>query len=130
MSDNTLDFIAIGLGPFNLSLACLAEPLDDLSGLVLDENPQFDWHPGMMLENARLQTPFLSDLVTLADPTSPYSFLNYLKAQGRIYSFYIRESFFLLRREYNQYCQWAASQSASTPGWKPSTTMKQTTSMW
>ncbi|MCG2580335.1 MAG: lysine N(6)-hydroxylase/L-ornithine N(5)-oxygenase family protein [Marinobacter sp.] len=110
MSDNTLDFIAIGLGPFNLSLACLAEPLDDLSGLVLDENPQFDWHPGMMLENARLQTPFLSDLVTLADPTSPYSFLNYLKAQGRIYSFYIRESFFLLRREYNQYCQWAASQ--------------------
>nr|AOC37727.1 DesB [Marinobacter sp. SB12] len=110
MPDNTLDFIAIGLGPFNLSLACLAEPLDDLSGLVLDENPQFDWHPGMMLENARLQTPFLSDLVTLADPTSPYSFLNYLKAQGRIYSFYIRESFFLLRREYNQYCQWAASQ--------------------
>ncbi|AZT85706.1 alcaligin biosynthesis protein [Marinobacter sp. NP-4(2019)] len=110
MSDNTLDFIAIGLGPFNLSLACLAEPLEDLSGLVLDENPQFDWHPGMMLENARLQTPFLSDLVTLADPTSPYSFLNYLKARGRIYSFYIRESFFLLRREYNQYCQWAASQ--------------------
>ncbi len=110
MSDNTLDFIAIGLGPFNLGLACLAEPLEDLSGLVLDENPQFDWHPGMMLENARLQTPFLSDLVTLADPTSPYSFLNYLKAQGRIYSFYIRESFFLLRREYNQYCQWAADQ--------------------
>lgn len=109
MSDNTLDFLAIGLGPFNLSLACLAEPLEDLSGLVVDENPQFDWHPGMMLENARLQTPFLSDLVTLADPTSPYSFLNYLKAQGRIYSFYIRESFFLLRREYNQYCQWAAN---------------------
>lgn len=110
MSDNTLDFIAIGLGPFNLSLACLAEPLTDLKGLVLDENPQFDWHPGMMMENARLQTPFLSDLVTLADPTSPYSFLNYLKTSGRIYSFYIRESFFLLRREYNQYCQWAASQ--------------------
>lgn len=109
MSDNTLDFIAIGLGPFNLSLACLAEPLEDLNGLVLDENAQFDWHPGMMLENARLQTPFLSDLVTLADPTSRYSFLNYLKASGRIYSFYIRESFFLLRREYNQYCQWAAS---------------------
>ncbi|MDL0432927.1 SidA/IucD/PvdA family monooxygenase [Marinobacter sp. TBZ242] len=110
MSDNTLDFIAIGLGPFNLSLACLAEPLEDLEGLVLDENQQFDWHPGMMLENARLQTPFLSDLVTLADPTSRYSFLNYLKASGRIYSFYIRESFFLLRREYNQYCQWAAGQ--------------------
>lgn len=103
------DFIAIGLGPFNLSLACLAEPLDDLNGLILDENSGFDWHPGLMIEGVHLQTPFLSDLVTLADPTSPYSFLNYIKEQGRIYSFYIRENFFLQRREYNQYCQWAAN---------------------
>jgi lysine N6-hydroxylase len=55
-----------------------------------------------------LQTPFLVDLVTLADPTSPFSFLNYIKERGRIYSFYIRENFFLTRNEYNQYCQWAA----------------------
>lgn len=109
MTDRCYDFIAIGLGPFNLSLACLAEPLADLDGLVLDENPGFDWHPGMMLEGTHLQTPFMSDLVTLADPTSPYSFLNYIKEQGRIYSFYIRENFFLQRREYNQYCQWAAN---------------------
>ncbi|MBW0148088.1 lysine N(6)-hydroxylase/L-ornithine N(5)-oxygenase family protein [Marinobacter arenosus] len=108
MTDRCYDFIAIGLGPFNLSLACLAAPLDDLHGLVLDENPEFNWHPGMMLEGTHLQTPFLSDLVTLADPTSPFSFLNYIKEQGRIYSFYIRENFFLQRREYNQYCQWAA----------------------
>nr|WP_252975656.1 SidA/IucD/PvdA family monooxygenase [Janibacter melonis] len=33
----------------------------------------------------------MADLVTLADPTSPYSFLAYLKACGRLYSFYIRE---------------------------------------
>ena len=33
----------------------------------------------MLLEDSTLQTPFMSDLVTLADPTSPYSFLNYLK---------------------------------------------------
>ena len=50
------------------------------------------------------------DLVTLADPTSRYSFLNYLKQQGRIYAFYIRENFFLLRKEYNQYCQWVTQQ--------------------
>lgn len=113
MTDRCYDFVAIGLGPFNLSLACLAEPLDDINGLVVDENPHFDWHPGMMLEGAHLQTPFLSDLVTLADPTSPYSFLNYVKQQGRIYSFYIRENFFLQRREYSQYCQWAANQLSS-----------------
>ena len=104
------DFVAIGIGPFNLGLACLTAPIAGLDGVFLDRRAGFDWHPGMMLEDATLQTPFLADLVTLADPTSRFSFLNYLKSQGRIYSFYIRENFFLLRREYNQYCQWAATQ--------------------
>ncbi|TDX26043.1 lysine N6-hydroxylase [Modicisalibacter xianhensis] len=113
MHDKTYDFIAIGLGPFNLGLACLTEPLDGLDGLFLERGAGFDWHPGMLLEDATLQTPFLADLVTLADPTSRFSFLNYLKAQGKIYSFYIREDFFLLRNEYNQYCQWAVGQLSS-----------------
>lgn len=107
------DFVAIGLGPFNLGLACLTAPIAGLDGVFLDRRPGFDWHPGMMLEDASLQTPFLADLVTLADPTSRFGFLNYLKTQGRIYAFYIREDFFLLRREYNQYCQWAAAQLPS-----------------
>ncbi|SCK53238.1 lysine N(6)-hydroxylase/L-ornithine N(5)-oxygenase family protein [Streptomyces sp. WMMB 322] len=102
------DFIAVGLGPFNLGLACLSDPVDELDGLFLDDKPGFDWHSGMLLEDATLQTPFLSDLVTLADPTSPFSFLNYLKESGRIYSFYIRESFYPLRAEYDDYCRWAA----------------------
>lgn len=104
------DFIGVGLGPFNLSLACLTSPIEELDGLFLERKPGFDWHPGLMLEQAHLQTPFMSDLVTLADPTHPLSFLNYIKLQGRLYSFYIRENFFLMRSEYNQYCQWAAAQ--------------------
>ncbi|MEE7561228.1 lysine N(6)-hydroxylase/L-ornithine N(5)-oxygenase family protein, partial [Xanthomonas sp. Kuri4-2] len=107
------DLVGIGLGPFNLGLACLAAPIDGLDAVFLDAGDGFDWHPGMLLEDASLQTPFLADLVTLADPTSRFSFLNYLKTQGRIYAFYIREDFFLLRREYNQYCQWAAAQLPS-----------------
>ena len=55
----------------------------------------------------------MADLVTLADPTSPYSFLNYLKESGRLYPFYIRESFFPLRPEYNDYCRWAAAKLPS-----------------
>ena len=110
MNDHLYDFIGIGIGPFNLSLACLTAPIDELNGVFLDKRASFDWHPGLMFEDARLQTPFMSDLVTLADPTSPFSFLNYVKQQGRLYSFYIRENFFLLRNEYNQYCRWAASQ--------------------
>ncbi|MFF4058280.1 lysine N(6)-hydroxylase/L-ornithine N(5)-oxygenase family protein [Streptomyces sp. NPDC001668] len=104
----TYDFVGIGLGPFNLGLACLTEPVDELDGIFLDSKPDFEWHAGMFLDGAHLQTPFMSDLVTLADPTSPYSFLNYLKEKGRLYSFYIRENFYPLRVEYDDYCRWAA----------------------
>jgi len=110
MDDHIHDLLGVGIGPFNLGLAALTAPIDDLDAVFVDENPAFDWHPGLLLEGATLQTPFLADLVTLADPTSPYSFLNYLKQTGRIYAFYIRESFFMLRAEYNQYCRWVCAQ--------------------
>ena len=112
----THDFVAIGLGPFNLGLACLTDPLrgsDDLDGLFLEARDRFDWHPGMLLDDATLQVPFLADLVTMADPTSRWSFLNYLKQNGHLYPFYIRESFYPLRKEYDDYCRWAAE---SLPG--------------
>ncbi|TLM82896.1 alcaligin biosynthesis protein [Pseudarthrobacter sp. NamE2] len=107
------DFAAIGVGPFNLGLAALTEPLEGLDAVFVEQRESFDWHPGMMLEPAHLQVPFMADLVTLADPTSPYSFLNFLKQTGRLYRFYIRENFYALRAEYNQYCQWVAGQLPS-----------------
>ncbi|MFF8031069.1 lysine N(6)-hydroxylase/L-ornithine N(5)-oxygenase family protein [Streptomyces sp. NPDC016626] len=112
-TSETYDFVGIGLGPFNLGLACLTEPIGELSGVFLESKPHFEWHAGMFLDGAHLQTPFMSDLVTLADPTSPYSFLNYLKEKGRLYSFYIRENFYPLRVEYDDYCRWAAEQLSS-----------------
>ena len=61
-----------------------------------------------MLPDAEIQVPFLADLVTLADPTSPYSFLNYLHVSGRLYRFYFHERFHVLRREFEAYCRWVA----------------------
>ncbi|MFJ6453189.1 lysine N(6)-hydroxylase/L-ornithine N(5)-oxygenase family protein [Paenarthrobacter sp. NPDC091669] len=107
------DVAGIGVGPFNLGLAALSEPVENLDCVFLDRRESFDWHPGMMLEPAHLQVPFMADLVTLADPTSPFSFLNFLKQTGRLYRFYIRENFYPLRAEYNQYCQWVAGQLGS-----------------
>ncbi|MFC7495820.1 MULTISPECIES: lysine N(6)-hydroxylase/L-ornithine N(5)-oxygenase family protein [unclassified Nocardioides] len=102
------DFVAIGVGPFNLGLACLTDPLDELDGVFLEARDELAWHPGMMLDDATLQVPFLADLVTMADPSSRWSFLCYLKETGNLYPFYIRESFYPLRREYDDYCRWAA----------------------
>ncbi|MFI7503553.1 lysine N(6)-hydroxylase/L-ornithine N(5)-oxygenase family protein [Streptomyces sp. NPDC049687] len=123
-TEKTYDFVGIGLGPFNLGLACLTEPIDALDGVFLESKPDFEWHAGMFLDGAHLQTPFMSDLVTLADPTSPYSFLNYLKEKGRLYSFYIRENFYPLRVEYDDYCRWAAGKLSSV---RFSTTVAQVT---
>ncbi|WP_050453588.1 lysine N(6)-hydroxylase/L-ornithine N(5)-oxygenase family protein [Candidatus Burkholderia verschuerenii] len=108
-----LDFVAIGLGPFNLSLACLAEPIRDLRGVFLERNEDFDWHPGMLIDDTTLQNPFLADLVSLADPKSKFSFLNYCKQEGKLYAYYIRERFYLSRAEYNRYCKWAIRQLTS-----------------
>lgn len=108
------DLLGIGLGPFNLGLACLAEPLPDLDCVFLDAREELRWHPGMMLPDATLQVPFLADLVSLADPTSPFSFLAWLKETGRLYPFYVRESFYPMRAEYDAYCRWAASRLGDT----------------
>ena len=107
-STDVYDFIGIGAGPFNLGLACLTDPIDDLDGVFLEARDELAWHPGMLLDDATLQVPFLADLVTMADPSSRYSFLSYLKDTGNLYPFYIRESFYPLRREYDDYCRWAA----------------------
>ena len=109
MNREIYDFVAIGLGPFNLSLACLSAPLPGVRALFLDKKPGFDWHPGMLIEASTLQNPFLADLVSLADPRSEYSYLNYCKQTGRIYSYYMRENHYLTRAEYNRYCKWVAA---------------------
>ena len=104
------DIIGIGIGPFNLGLAALTNPIKELHCLFLDRKEAFNWHAGLMFDDATLQVPFMADLVTMANPASPFSFLNYLKEVDRLYKFYIREDFFILRKEYNKYCQWVLSQ--------------------
>jgi lysine N6-hydroxylase len=56
------DFAGIGVGPFNLGLAALTEPVKGLDAVFLERRDSFDWHPGMMLEPAHLQVPFMADL--------------------------------------------------------------------
>lgn len=103
------DVVAVGCGPFNLSLAALASTIDRLDLVVLEEQPELRWHPGLMFDDARLQLSFLADLVTLVAPTHPLSFLAYLRDVDRMYPFYIREQFHPTRREYEDYLRWAAA---------------------
>ncbi|MGY4921596.1 lysine N(6)-hydroxylase/L-ornithine N(5)-oxygenase family protein [Streptomyces sp. 900105755] len=107
------DLVGVGIGPCNLSLAALAQPLTELDAVFYEQRPGFDWHAGLLIDGATIQVPFLADLVTLADPANPWSFLNYLKARDRLFPFYFAERFHIRRAEYDAYCRWVAE---SLPG--------------
>ncbi|MEU0070232.1 SidA/IucD/PvdA family monooxygenase [Streptomyces sp. NPDC006332] len=106
--DAPRDLVGIGIGPSNLSLAALAHPLPDLDTVFYEQRRTFDWHPGLLIDHATVQVPFLADLVTLADPANPWTFLNYLKARDRLYPFYFAERFHIQRAEYDAYCRWVS----------------------
>ncbi|OHY82928.1 lysine N(6)-hydroxylase/L-ornithine N(5)-oxygenase family protein [Marinobacter sp. AC-23] len=109
MSKDILDLAGIGIGPFNLSVAALLDRHPDLNVGFFDSKPAFDWHPGMQLPGARLQTSCLKDLVTSADPCNPWSFLNYLVQKRRIYPFLSADMATISRREFADYLGWVAS---------------------
>jgi lysine N6-hydroxylase len=112
-STDVYDVVGVGLGPFNLGLAALLEDTES-DALFLERKPEFEWHGGMLIEDATLEVPFLADLVTLADPTSEYTYLNYLRETDRLYEFYFYETFQVPRREYDDYCKWVAETVGNT----------------
>ncbi len=111
--NNMYDLIGVGIGPFNLSLAALLDDHEEVDSLFFEQTPQFDWHPGMLIEGTKMQVPFLADLVTMANPKSHYSFLNYISEHDRMYPFYFLQRLDIPRREYNDYCQWVVGQLES-----------------
>ena len=109
----TDDIIGIGFGPANLSLAiALRDAVGDgpprPSLRFIERQAEFGWHRAMMLPGADMQISFVKDLVSLRDPTSPFSFLNYLHVKGRLSTFLNLKTFNPSRVEYNDYLAWAA----------------------
>ena len=110
-SDIPHHFIAaIGAGPANLSLAALGENVVPGGVAVFDKQPRPGWHPGLLVRGARLQTSWIKDLVTLADPCNRLSFLNYLVRTGRIYAFLNAQWNSVPRQEFARYLAWAVAQ--------------------
>lgn len=105
-----VDLAGIGIGPFNLSLAALANGVEGLSAAFFEQKPAFDWHPGLAFRDSVLQTSYLKDLVTPVRPTSPWSFLNYLVAHGRLYDFLDGRFGSVSRLEFTDYMAWVAGQ--------------------
>lgn len=105
---NTVDFIGVGIGPFNLSIAALSQEAEGFSSRFFDARPHFAWHPGMLVPDCHMQTMFLKDLVSAVTPTSPYSFVNYLVKRKKFYRFLTTELRTVSRDEFSDYLRWAA----------------------
>lgn len=105
-----VNLFGVGLGPFNLGLAALVKQQPQIKSVFVDKKKEFNWHQGLLIQGTTLQVPYLADLVTIADPTHPMSFLNYLHLHDRLYSFLYLDHSLPFRNEYNHYCQWVARQ--------------------
>src|SRR5580692_6700146 len=84
MAHQEVEILAIGAGPSNL------------------------WQRGMLLPWTQSQVSFLKDLVTLRNPLSRFSFINYLHSAGKLDDFVNMGSFLPFRLEISDYLQWVA----------------------
>lgn len=101
------DAIGLGAGPFNISLACLLQPTH-LKAAFFEKSQTYAWHAGLLFSDAKMQSSYLKDLVTLADPTSCFSFMNYLHKTNRLLNFLNAGFSSVSRVEFNNYLSWAA----------------------
>jgi L-ornithine N5-oxygenase len=112
-SDRLYDLIGIGFGPANLALSIALRESQESQDLKLryifvEKQPNFAWHSSLLLPGAQLQVSPLKDLATMRDPTSSYTFFNYLHQQGRLAAYINRETNIPSRMEWSAYLAWAA----------------------
>jgi L-ornithine N5-oxygenase len=112
MSSREVELLAIGAGPSNLGLAVALEELaPELArdSLVIERGTRIEWQQGLLLPWAKSQVSFLKDLVTLRNPRSPFTFVSFLHATGRLDDFVNLGSFTPYRPEISAYLEWVVS---------------------
>ncbi|MFN7962625.1 MAG: SidA/IucD/PvdA family monooxygenase [Thermoanaerobaculia bacterium] len=116
MTSSIYDLLGVGFGPANLALdIAITETAEEnpslsLSRVFLDSKPNQVWHPDLLLPSSLLQINVLKDLVTVVNPRSRFTFLNYLKEKGRLFEFLNLRDLFPTRIEFSDYLVWVSSQ--------------------
>ncbi|MFE6834440.1 SidA/IucD/PvdA family monooxygenase [Streptomyces sp. NPDC057705] len=116
MAHRNVELLAVGAGPANLALAVAVEELaPELAGdtLLIEREQDIVWQRGMLLPDALSQVSFLKDLVTMRNPCSRFSFVNFLHSQERLDAFVNLASFVPYRSEISEYLQWVADELAA-----------------
>ncbi len=112
MTETQVGLLAIGAGPANLALAVAIEESGNQElaeqTLLLEQSPDIKWQRDLLMPWARSQVSFLKDLVTLRNPRSKFSFLNFLHDKNRLDEFVNLGTFHPFRWEFSDYLQWVA----------------------
>ncbi|WP_181771560.1 lysine N(6)-hydroxylase/L-ornithine N(5)-oxygenase family protein [Amycolatopsis pittospori] len=111
MANRDVELLAVGAGPSNLALAVALEELAPglaRDSVLIERDQEVSWQRGMLLPEALSQVSFLKDLVTLRNPRSRFSFLNYLHDTNRLNEFVNMGSFVPYRVELADYLKWTA----------------------
>jgi L-ornithine N5-oxygenase len=112
MTRREVELLAVGAGPSNLGLAVALEELAPEvaeNSVIIDRNETIQWQSGMLLPWATSQVSFLKDLVTLRNPRSRFTFLNFLRSTDRIDDFINAGSLAPYRLEISDYLNWVAN---------------------
>jgi L-ornithine N5-monooxygenase len=103
--------LGIGFGPSNLALAIALEELGaPIRSRYLEHAHDAKWQAGMLLDGSDIQNNPIRDLVTPRNPKSHYTFINFLKQNGRLFDYLNLGIHYPLRKDYALYLQWVAAQ--------------------
>ncbi|WP_308042229.1 SidA/IucD/PvdA family monooxygenase [Streptomyces sp. 8L] len=112
-----VEVLALGAGPANLALGVAMEEMaaDELAEhtVIAEAHGSVAWQRGMLLPWTQSQVSFLKDLVTLRNPRSRFSFVNYLHSVGRLDEFINLGTFTPYRQEISNYLSWVAESLSS-----------------
>ncbi|GIG59846.1 L-ornithine N(5)-monooxygenase [Longispora fulva] len=102
----------IGAGPSNLALAVALEecgsPEVAANSMIIEQYEDVKWQRNLLLSWTRSQVSYLKDLVTLRNPRSRFSFLNFLHERGELDEFVNLGTFHPFRWQLSTYQQWVA----------------------
>jgi L-ornithine N5-oxygenase len=102
----------IGAGPANLALAVALEecgsPELAEGAMILEQHEDVKWQRNLLLPWVRSQVSYVKDLVTLRNPRSRFSFLNFMHERGELDEFVNLGTFNPFRWQLSAYQQWVA----------------------
>lgn len=105
-----IDVLFVGAGPANLSTLSYLDEIgalsDDKKIMLVERRSNSSWHPGLALPTSNLQVSLLKDLAFLRNPSSKYTFFNYLYEIGVLHHFVHLNTYYPSRNLFSDYLLW------------------------